>query len=80
MNVLGQAGEVLLAVRIDSDPQLRDVEATEKVTDVEAWFAGDHNGELLVGAHPFRHDPDPTADVLVAYNTGADGAIRPGAD
>ena len=36
-------------------------------------------GELLVGPHLFRHDAHPDADVLVAWNAGAGGEIRPGA-
>jgi hypothetical protein len=50
-----------------------------EVVDVDEWFAEKRNGERLVGPHPFRHDSNPGADVLAAWNAGADGEIRPGA-
>jgi hypothetical protein len=71
--------EVVLAERVEGDPALQDVEATNRVDDVDEWFAEPRTGELLVGSHPFRHDANPSADVLAAWNAGADGDIRPGA-
>jgi hypothetical protein len=78
LEVLRQRGEVVLAERHPGDPALRDVEATNEVSDIEEWFAETRDGELLVGAHPFRHDAEPDADVVVAWNAGTDGEIRPG--
>jgi hypothetical protein len=71
--------EVVLAERVEGDPELHDVEATNEVSDIDEWFAEKRTGELLVGPHPFRHDADPDADFLAAWNAGADGEIRPGA-
>jgi len=71
--------EVVLAERVEGDPALQDVEATNELDDVDEWFAEPRTGELLVGPHPFRHDANARADVLAAWNAGADGEIRPGA-
>jgi hypothetical protein len=71
--------EVVLAERVEGDPELHDVEATNEVSDIDEWLAEKRSGELLVGPHPFRHDANPDADVLAAWNAGADGEIRPGA-
>jgi hypothetical protein len=71
--------EVVLAERVEGNPELHDVEATNDINDIDEWFAEVRTGELLVGPHPFRHDADPDADVLTAWNAGGDGEIRPGA-
>lgn len=71
--------EVVLAERVEGDPELRDVEATNEVSDIDEWFTKERSGEVLVGPHPFRHDANPEADVVVAWNAGTDGEIRPGA-
>jgi hypothetical protein len=71
-------GEVVLACRRDADPQLHDVENTDHVGVIDEWLSEPHEGEWLVGAHPFRH-PDGMPGVVVAWNPNEDGAIRPGA-
>ena len=78
LELLRQTGEVVLACRHEGDPELHDIENTDHVGMIEEWFTELHEGERMVGAHPFRH-PDGTPGVFVAWNPNEDGEIRPGA-
>jgi hypothetical protein len=76
--VLDAAGEVVLARGRDGDPELQAAETTDHVETINESFSEPHEGERLVGAHPFRH-PDGTPGVFVAWNLNQDGEIRAGA-
>ena len=78
LQVLHAHGEVVMACRRDGDPELHDVDGAAERSAIDEWFAEPHEGERLVGAHPFRH-AGGTPGVFVAYNPNGDGEIRPGA-
>jgi hypothetical protein len=78
LEVLNLTGEVVLACRREPDPELHDVENTDHAGTIDEWFDEAHEGERMVGAHPFRH-PDGTPGVFVAWNPNEDGEVRPGA-
>ena len=78
LQVLEEHGELVLACRRDGDPELHDVDGAAEIAAIDEWFSEPHEGERLVGAHPFRHF-EGTPGVFVAYNPNDDGEIRPGA-
>ena len=70
----------MLACKPARDPELRDVDGADaqSIAVVDEWFRDEHEGERLVGAHPFRH-PEGTPGVWRAWNPNTEGKIRPGA-
>jgi hypothetical protein len=78
LQILEEHGEVVLACRHDRDVELHDVDGAAEIAGIDEWFSEPHEGERLVGAHPFRH-PEGTPGVFVAYNRDHDGEVRPGA-
>ena len=80
LEVIETAGEVVLACRRADAPELHDVEGADAHSPgvVEEWFHEPHEGERLVGAHPFRHE-DGAPGTWVAWNPNEDGEVRPGA-
>jgi hypothetical protein len=78
LEVVDRTGEVVLACRREGDPELYDVENTDHAGTIDEWFSEPHEGERIVGPHPFRH-PDGTPGVFVAWNPNENGDVRPGA-
>ena len=73
-----QTGEVMLACRHENDLELRDVDETDEAEDIDEWFRQEHEGERLVGSHPYLQDDIPGAAVFVAYNLDQAGGITAG--
>ena len=80
IEIIEATGEVVLACKRVGDPELYDVDGADSrsLSVVDEWFREEHEGERLVGPHPFRH-PEGTPWVWKAWNPNADGEIRPGA-
>jgi len=80
IEVIEASGEVVLACKPAGDPELFDVDGADarSIAVVDEWFREEHEGERLVGAHPFRH-PEGTPGVWRAWNPNTEGEIRPGA-
>lgn len=74
---------VILACKLQGDPQLYDDEAFEadEVERIEEWFSRPHEGAFFVGEDPYVVErgiwPDGTE--FFAYGVRPDGTVRPGA-